>query len=58
MKTFIVIFSTLGIFILSVSLSLCALVVVLDNTYIGRAIREYILSRIVKGKENERENRS
>jgi hypothetical protein len=50
-KTFIVIFATLGIFILSISLSLCAFIVVADNTYIGKVIRDYILSKIIERKE-------
>ena len=55
MKAFIIITATLGIFILTVSLSLCALSVVLDDTKIGQAISDYIYSKIVKEKQDYQE---
>lgn len=54
MKTFIVIFATLGIFALTISISICGLIAVIDETSIGRAIRDYILSKIVKEKPVDR----
>lgn len=53
MKIFVIIFATIGIFILTISLSISALVLVLDNTNIGRAIKDYILSKIVKENKDE-----
>lgn len=53
MKTFIVIFATLGIFALTISISICGLIAVIDETNIGRAIRDYILSKIVEVKDND-----
>ena len=53
MKLFITIFATIGIFVLSVSLSLCAFIVVADETKIGKAIRDYIYSKIVERNKDE-----